>query len=82
MPGSTRYSRLIGTEQLDEIRTPTLVLCARDDILTPPYYSEELARRILGAELVILEKGAHACSQTVPAQFNDVVLPFLIHQEQ
>ena len=70
------------TEQLGEIRTPTLVLCARDDILTPPYYSEELARLIPGAELVILQKGGHACSQTTPAQFNEVVLPFLLQQTQ
>ena len=70
------------TEQLEKIRTPTLVLCARDDILTPPYYSEKLARLIPGAELVILQKGGHACSQTTPAQFNEVVLPFLLQQTQ
>ena len=70
------------TEQLGDIRTPTLVLCARDDFLTPPYYSEELARLIPGAELVILQKGGHACSQTTPAQFNEVVLPFLLQQAQ
>lgn len=70
------------TEQLDTIHTPTLVLCARDDILTPPYYSEELARRIPGAELVMLEKGGHACSQTTPAEFNKAVLPFLLREEK
>ena len=70
------------TEQLDTIHTPTLVLCAQDDILTPPYYSEELARRIPGAELVMLEKGGHACSQTTPAEFNEAVLPFLLRKEQ
>ncbi|MDE0389530.1 MAG: alpha/beta hydrolase, partial [Rhodospirillales bacterium] len=69
------------TEQLDAIHTPTLVLCAQDDILTPPYYSEELARRIPGAELVMLERGGHACSQTTPAQFNEAVLPFLLRKE-
>ena len=68
------------TKQLGEIRTPTLVLCARDDILTPPYYSEELARRIPNAELVMLEKGGHACSQTTPAEFNEAVLPFLLRE--
>ena len=70
------------TEKLGEIRTPMLVLCARDDFLTPPYYSEELARLIPGSELVILQKGGHACSQTTPAQFNEVVLPFLLQQTQ
>ena len=70
------------TEQLGNIHAPTLVLCARDDILTPPYYSEELARRIPNAELVMLEKGGHACSQTVPVRFNEIVLPFLLQQTQ
>ena len=68
------------TEQLGETRTPTLVLCARDDILTPPYYSEELARRIPNAELAMLEKGGHACSQTMPAEFNEAVLSFLLRK--
>ena len=68
------------TEHLSSIRTPTLVLCASDDILTPPYYSEELARRIPNAELALLEKGGHACSQTTPARFNEVVLSFLLRQ--
>ena len=68
------------TEHLSSIRTPTLVLCASDDILTPPYYSEELARRIPNAELALLEKGGHACSQTTSARFNEVVLSFLLRQ--
>ena len=68
------------TGQLGRIRAPTLVLCAHDDILTPPYYSEELARRIPNAELLMLEKGGHACSQTVPARFNEAIIPFLVRQ--
>ena len=63
--------------ELSRIRTPTLVICARDDHLTPAYYSEELAEAIPGAELVILERGAHACTITVPDEFNAPVLEFL-----
>lgn len=64
-------------EQLDRIRTPTLVLCARDDFLTPPYFSEELARRIPDARLEILPRGGHACSQVDTAAFDTAVLRFL-----
>lgn len=65
------------TGDLHRIRTPTLVLCARDDILTPAYHSEAIAQRIPGARLHLLETGGHACSQTVPEQFNDIVLSYL-----
>lgn len=63
--------------QLKQIRTPTLVICAKDDNLTPAYFSEELAKSIPDAELVLLERGGHACSQTVPQEFNDAVISFL-----
>jgi aminoacrylate hydrolase len=32
--------------QLGQIRTPTHIICAKDDFLTPSYFSEELARLI------------------------------------
>jgi aminoacrylate hydrolase len=65
------------TADLPRIKTRTLVLCARDDILTPPYFSQELAQRIRGAQLRILEKGGHCASETALEEFNKVVLDFL-----
>ena len=38
---------------------------------------EELAKRIAGAKLVIMEDGGHAASQTLPDEFNRHVLAFL-----
>ena len=29
------------TDALGAIKTPTMVICAKDDILTPPYFSRE-----------------------------------------
>ena len=69
------------TAQLGEITTPTLVVGAWDDHLTPAYYSEELAKLIPGARLVVLERGAHCCSLTVPDEFDRTVLPFLLEAE-
>ena len=66
------------TDELNAIEVPTLVLAAKDDILTPPYFSEELAKRIPAATLIKLERGGHACSQTVPEEFNREVLAFLM----
>jgi len=45
------------TEQLARIKTPTLVVGAEDDIVTPAYFSEELARLIPGAEIKIFPRG-------------------------
>ncbi len=47
------------TANLGKIKTPTMIICATDDFLTPPYYSRELAPLIPGAALVELERGGH-----------------------
>jgi aminoacrylate hydrolase len=65
------------TADLSNIRTPTLVICAKDDFLTPPYFTRELARMIPGAELMLLERGGHCASETNVAEFNDAVLSFV-----
>ena len=65
------------TADLPRIKHRTLVLCARDDILTPPYFSQELAQRIPGAQIRILEKGGHCASETALEDFNRAVLDFL-----
>lgn len=61
---------------LDRLKVPTLVLCARDDILTPLYFSEEYAALIPGAKLVTLETGGHAASRTVSSQYDQIVRDF------
>jgi len=65
------------TSDLPGIRTPTQVICAKDDILTPPYFTDELARLIPGAERAILERGGHCASETCAQAFNDAVLGFI-----
>src|SRR5438477_143392 len=65
------------TERLGRIKTPTLVVGAEDDIVTPAYFSEELARLIPGAEIKIFPRGGHALTQVRAREFNQAVLPFL-----
>jgi aminoacrylate hydrolase len=65
------------TADLARIKAPTLVICARDDFVTPAYFSEELARLVPGAELRLLDRGGHCVSETVPDAFNAAVLGFL-----
>jgi 3-oxoadipate enol-lactonase len=46
-------------ERLPQITASTLVLVGAEDVLTPVYYSRELAERIPGATLQVLERGGH-----------------------
>lgn len=62
--------------RLKDLAVPTLVLCAKDDILTPLYFSEEYAALIPNAELVTLETGGHAASRTVSGEYDQIVRQF------
>ena len=63
--------------KLGTIRTPTLVIVAADDMVTPRFYSDELAERIPGAKLVVLEGGGHFAPQLNVDPYNDAVGAFL-----
>ena len=63
------------TSDLTRIKSPTLVIGAEDDIVTPAYYSEELARLIPGAEVKIFPRGGHYFNQVRAREFNNAVLP-------
>jgi aminoacrylate hydrolase len=63
--------------RLSEIHTPTLVVVATDDMVTPRFYSDELAARIPGAKLVVLDGGGHFAPQVTPAPYNAAVGAFL-----
>jgi aminoacrylate hydrolase len=63
--------------ELGKIKAPTLVLCAKDDAITPAYFSEELAKAIPGAKLKILPEGGHCASECALEAFNQAVLDFV-----
>jgi aminoacrylate hydrolase len=65
------------TGELGRIKTPTLVIGAEDDIVTPAYFSEELARLIPAAEIKIFPRGGHFLTHVRTREFNNAVLPFL-----
>jgi len=64
-------------DQLRRIRARTLVCCAKDDMLTPAYFSCEIAALIPGAELTLWNSGGHAFSRSHPGEFNQLALSFL-----
>jgi aminoacrylate hydrolase len=65
------------TSELARIRVPALVVAAQDDLVTPAYFSEELARRIPGAEAKFFAHGGHYFPQVLPREFCQAVKPFL-----
>jgi pimeloyl-ACP methyl ester carboxylesterase len=55
------------SDVLARIKCPTLVLCGRQDVPTPPEVHEEIASHIDGAELVIIDDCGHLASLEQPA---------------
>lgn len=62
---------------LPRLQTPTLVIGARDDTWTPPYFSVELGTLIPNAETTIIADGQHFFPQVFPERFITCVAEFL-----
>ncbi|MCW9034849.1 MAG: alpha/beta hydrolase [Rhodospirillales bacterium] len=70
-------SRQNSVPLLSEISCPTLVLCGRYDLLTPLSAHEEMAEKIPGATLVVLEKCGHMSTMERPEEVNQALLKWL-----
>ena len=79
--GIYHQSRAVGdfdtTSRLGEIGCPTLVLVGKEDVLLPVPFSEQLARGIPGAELVVMEKAGHGLLVESPEGVARAMLGFL-----
>jgi pimeloyl-ACP methyl ester carboxylesterase len=66
-------------DQLPKVKTPTLVLHCRNDVLVPFRFGQEIAAHISGAKLVPLEGKNHIILANEPAHrsFFDAVASFL-----
>lgn len=64
-------------ERIGLITAPTLVLAGREDPFVPFSLSEELAARIPGARLQVLEGGGHGFTPATADELNRAVLEFL-----
>lgn len=62
---------------LPGISCPTLVLCGRDDALTPPRLHEELAEGIPGARLHVVEHCGHLSTLERPVAVTDAMRAWL-----
>jgi pimeloyl-ACP methyl ester carboxylesterase len=62
---------------LAKIKCPTLVLCGRQDHLTPLENSEEMAQAIPGAKLVVVEDCGHVSTLERPSEVNRAMRKWL-----
>lgn len=65
------------THRLSEVPHPTLLICGRNDLLTPPRLHRELAELLPNARLVTLSQAGHLAMVESAERFNHVVLQFL-----
>ncbi len=82
---ASRIDAILGfdiAQALGQVQVPTLVTCAEDDLLTPAYFSREIAALIPHATLHLLDEGGHAFSRSQPERFNTLASHFLRSQTQ
>lgn len=75
MEGFIRQQKAImgrpdGRADLAKITVPTLVLCGRQDALTPLELHKEMAAGIAGSRLVVIEESGHLPTLERPAEVN------------
>jgi len=67
---------------IEKIRVPTLVIAGEEDTVYPLALARDMARRIPGAELLMMEGTGHLPNLEQPERFNEAVLDFLLRQEK
>ncbi len=58
---------------LPRIKCPTTVVCGRDDAATPLFLSEEIAKAIPAAALVVIEQCGHLVTMEKPEETNQIL---------
>ena len=71
-------ARVDGREDLRRIRCPTLVLCGREDQLTPLDAHIEMAENIPGADLVVLGRCGHMSTMERPGDVTAALRNWLL----
>jgi pimeloyl-ACP methyl ester carboxylesterase len=62
---------------LKDIRVPTLILCGREDAITPLKLHEEMAKAIEGSMLVVIEECGHLSTLERPEEVNRALRDWL-----
>jgi aminoacrylate hydrolase len=77
----SRIAAIVAHDRRDRLQTvtaPTLAICARDDMVTPLYFTEELVRLIPNARAYVLPDGGHFYPIVHGGEFRRVMTSFLL----
>lgn len=74
---SAIINRADSSDVLPQITCPTLVLCGRQDAITPVSIHQDMADTIPHATLVVIEDCGHASTMERPAEVNAAMLEWL-----
>jgi len=66
---------------IEKIRVPTLVIAGDEDHVYPPALARDLARRIPGSGLAMIQGAGHVVNLEQPERFNQLVLEFIMKKE-
>jgi pimeloyl-ACP methyl ester carboxylesterase len=72
-------SRADSRDCLDRIRCPTLVICGRQDTVTPPALAEELGAGIPGARVVLVDECNHYSPMERPYAVSALLREWLLY---
>ena len=64
-------------DSLNKIKLPTLIICGRDDLLTPVKFSEYLRANIPNSTLKVLDDAGHMVMLEKPKEFNKILEEFI-----
>jgi 3-oxoadipate enol-lactonase len=62
---------------LNGITVPTLIICGKEDIVTPPIQAEFMFGKILNSRLQIIENAGHLSNLEQPDEFNKHLVDFI-----
>jgi pimeloyl-ACP methyl ester carboxylesterase len=62
---------------LPEITIPTLIICGKEDLLTPPSLSKDMHKSIKNSALCLIKNAGHLSNVEKPIKFNNALFKFL-----
>jgi 3-oxoadipate enol-lactonase len=62
-----------GSEDLERVSCPTLVIAGADDPTSPPAHAEAIASRVKGARLEVIDAARHLANVERPEPFNSLL---------
>jgi 3-oxoadipate enol-lactonase len=77
--GTANYQRSF---ELEKVAVPMHIMVGDEDRLTPPAMSRQMAQRISGARLSLIEGAGHLSNIEQPERFNRALLAFLVEHRE